>query len=131
MDVRLIEKKDYDNILTKWWKDWRWTPPPFDSLSDCGVIASKDGVDICAGFIYFTNSKMAWIEYIVSNFEYKEKDRKEIIEYTISILSSIANDKGFKYIYTSLNNNSLIDRYSNCGFQKGSSDCQEMIKIYN
>jgi hypothetical protein len=91
---------------------------------------SKDGVDICAGFIYFTNSKTAWIEFIVSNFNYKEKDRKQALEFLISSLVDITRDVNkCKYIYTSLKSSSLIKRYENCGFKSGSTSCTEMIMV--
>ena len=57
MDVRYLIDSDYE-ILVDWWKDWRWDAPPRDMLPQDGVgglMVSKDGVDICAGFIYFTN----------------------------------------------------------------------------
>ncbi len=130
MDIRLYKKTDYEDFLVKWWKDWRWTPPPIDMLSDTGIIVSKNGVDICAGFLYYTNSKSALVEYIVSNFDYKEKDRSEAIELLINMLSEVAKDNGFKYIYTSLKSKSLIEKYQNCGFKLGDSNCQEMIKVW-
>jgi hypothetical protein len=132
MDVRFLIDSDYE-ILVDWWKDWRWNAPPRDMLPQDGVgglMVSKDGVDICAGFIYFTNSKTAWIEFIVSNFKYKEKDRKQAIEFLISSLVDITKDvNNCKYIYTSLKNPSLINRYKNCGFISGSTSCTEMIMI--
>ena len=33
-NIRKLKGKDYNNILIKWWKDWRWTPPPKDFLPD-------------------------------------------------------------------------------------------------
>lgn len=128
MTTRIVTEDDYNNILCGWWKDWRWTPPPFDFLPKTGIIVSKDGIDVCAGFIYFTNSKVAWLEFIVSNFNYKEKDRGEIINFTINILSELAKDNGFDYLYASLKNKSLIERYKQNGFEQGDSNCQEMIK---
>lgn len=128
MKTRIVKEDDYNNILCGWWKDWRWTPPPFDFLPKTGVIVSKDGVDVCAGFIYFTNSKVAWLEFIVSNFNYREKDRGEIINFTINILSELAKDNGFNYLYASLKNKSLIERYKENGFEQGDSNCQEMIR---
>ena len=108
-DCRLLEEGDYENILTKWWHDWRWAEPPAkDSLPQdglCGLMISKDGVNICAGFIFLTNSKTAWCEYIISNFEYKEDDRGEAIEMLIHTLSA------------------------KCGYKFGSKGCTEMIKI--
>tara|TARA_R110000744_G_scaffold9251_3_gene29860 strand:+ start:2236 stop:2685 length:450 start_codon:yes stop_codon:yes gene_type:complete len=134
MDIRLLKEEDYDNTLVKWWKTWRWTPPIKDLLPDNGkggIMVSKDGVDICAGFLFLTNSKTAWCEYIISNFEYKEDDRPEAIEFLINTLSHMAKDKGYAYVYVSLKNNPLIDRYTNCGYIKGSTNCTEMIKILN
>lgn len=128
---RTLNESDYDDTLVKWWKDWRWTPPPRDMLPQdgvCGIMVSKGNIDVCAGFIYLTNSKTAWVEYIISNFEYKEKDRKEAIELLIETLSLIAKDKGCKYIYTSLKNELLIKGYERCGYVKGSTNCTEMIK---
>jgi hypothetical protein len=133
MDVRFLTDTDYDDTLVKWWQDWRWTAPPKDMLPEdgkCGMMVSKDGENICAGFLYFTNSKTAWLEYIVSNFEYKNKDRHEAIELLINMLSELAKDKGIKYIYTSLKSKSLIKKYENCGFITGDNNCQEMIKIW-
>ena len=130
MEIRLVTEASYKAVLCKWWKDWRWTPPTFDMLPGVGIIVSIDGEDICAGFLYKTDSKMAWIEYVISNFEYKDREnRKKAIEFLINVLSEFANDNGFKYLYTSLKSKSLIERYANCGFITGDSNCQEMIKI--
>ena len=85
IDVRYLNKDDYDNILVGWWKSWRWTPPAREMLPQDGtggVMVSVDGVDVCAGFMYYTNSKTVWIEYIVSNPEFKDRPkRKEAIDY--------------------------------------------------
>lgn len=131
MKVRLLNEGDYD-VLSTWWKDWRWAPPARDFLPENGkggVMVYKDEVEICAGFIYFTNSKTAIIEFIISNFQYKEKDRKEAIELVINALTELAMEvNGCKYIYTSLKNQNLINSFSACGYQVGSTGCIEMIK---
>jgi hypothetical protein len=133
MDVRLLELQDYDNTLTKWWSDWKWEAPSIDFLpgnGTSGVMVSEDGVDICAGFIYLTNSKCAWCEFIVSNFHFKDKEkRKEAMLLLITSLTGIAEDKGCKYVYTLLKNKSLISHYKTCGYQEGSKNCLEMVKI--
>lgn len=133
MEVRYLDDRDYD-VLASWWKDWRWTPPPKDMLPQNGrggLMITKDGEDICAGFIYFTNSSTAWVEFIISNFQYKNKEgRKEAILLLIQALSEVAKDNNCKYIYTSLKNEQLINHYAACGFEKGSTGCTEMIKIW-
>jgi len=129
---RVLNNNDYDDILVGWWKDWRWPePPPKDMLPQngtCGLIISKGDVDICAGFLYLTNSKTAWIEYVISNFNYKESDRKEALEVLINALSMTAKEHNNKYIFTSLKSNPLIHRYKACGFIEGSTGCTELIK---
>lgn len=133
MEVRYLNDSDYDETLVSWWKAWRWTAPSKEMLPQDGMggIMVKDGdVDVCAGFIYFTNSKTAWLEYVVSNPEYKDREkRKEALELLINVLSLFAKDKGYKYIYTSLKNKPLMERYESCGFIYGSNNCQEMVKV--
>lgn len=131
-NIRLLKESDYEETLVNWWKDWRWTPPPQDHLPNDGAggfMVSKDGVDICAGFVYYTNSKMAWCEFIVSNFKYKDKDRSEAIEFLINAICQTSKEAGYKSVWVCLLNNSLISKYENCGFVKSSSNCTEMIKI--
>jgi len=132
MEVRYLKESDYDDILKGWWEQWRWTAPAKDMLPQNGaggIMVSKDGEDICAGFVYFTNSKTAWIEYIISNPNYKNReDRKNALNMLINVLSIYVEQEGYRYIYTSLKNKHLIDRYTECGFLSGDKNCQEMIK---
>ena len=43
MYIRKLEHSDYDEILTKWWKDWRWSAPPRDFLPE-EMIGVEDGI---------------------------------------------------------------------------------------
>ena len=86
LQVRNLKKDDYDYIA-KWWKWWRWKVIPKEMLPEnglSGLMVEKDGVRIVSGFIYMTNSTGAMLEFIVSNPDYKEKDRKQAIELLIS-----------------------------------------------
>lgn len=130
---RFLKEGDYENTLVKWWKDWRWPSPPSKSMLPqdglCGIMIVKGDIDVCAGFLFLTNSKSAWVEYVISNFEYKETDRHEALLLLIDTLSMIARDKGCELIFTSLKNDSLIEKYEKSGYIKGSDKCTEMIKI--
>lgn len=129
-NTRLLEETDYPQLV-EWWKFWRFPAPLQEMLPEngtCGIMLSKDGINICAGFIYFTNSKMCWIEFIVSNPNYKEKDRKEAITQLINSLCELAGSYGFKVAYTNLKNESLINHFTECQFVKGTSNTTEMIK---
>ena len=130
-ECRTLVESDYDDILVGWWKDWRWSAPPRDFLPQDGkggIMISKDGTDICAGFIFFTNSKTAWCEFVVSNFHYREDDRNEALLFLIETLSQICKKSGYTIAYTSLRSESLIDKYVECGYKVGSKNCTELIK---
>jgi hypothetical protein len=130
MTARYLTESDYDNILLNWWKDNRFPAPLKEMLPENGtggIMVSSNGIDVCSGFIYMTNSKCAWLEFIVANFEYRESDRADAIRFLIHALVEIARESGFQYIYTTVKNNSLIEKYQDCGFMKGDSNSQEMI----
>lgn len=135
MVTRQISHDEYDTILIKWWERWKWTPPTKESLPSegdkmfSGTMISKDEVDICAGFIYYTNSNMAWIEFIISNPDYKEDDRAKAIEQLIEVLSLKAKDLGFRVLWTCVVHENLKNKYINCGFQETQKGATELIKI--
>lgn len=106
MNSRWITTEDYDTLV-EWWKFWRFCPPTREVLPDNGlsgiVVTDDDDKPICAGFIYYTNSPIAWIEFIVSNPEVKDKKiRHESLVFLINELSGIALLNNRKVIYSSL-----------------------------
>jgi len=128
-NVRILYDTDY-NALVGWWKFWRFPAPPKDYLPEngCGgIMVSKDGINICAGFLFLNNSKIAWLEFVISNPEYRENDRKEAIEYLITVLCDLAKNKGYKAVFTSLKNENLINRYEAAGFTKSPHKTTEMV----
>lgn len=130
-NARVLKEEDYQE-LASWWKWWKFPPPAQEMLPNngtCGIMLSKEGVNVCAGFIYYTNSKMCWIEFIVSNPNYRKSDRKEALLVLINELGDIAKSKGFKVAYTNLKNASLINHFADCQYIKGSIQTTEMIKI--
>ena len=132
MYIRKLEHSDYDDILSKWWTDWRWLVPPRDFLPEDatgGLIIYDEDVPVCAGFVYMTNSKVGWVEFVVSNREYRDKEnRKLYLSTLIDSLGNILKSVGAKYTYVSLKNDSLIKIYEELGYVKGSNGCLEMIK---
>ena len=89
----------------------------------------KGGVNICAGFIYNTNSSLCWLEFITSNFEVKDRKlRREALNYLILQLCESAKIMGKTAIFTSVKNHGLIQRFNDCGFKIGSNNTMEMIK---
>lgn len=132
LHVRSLTSEDYSENLVKWWNDWKWTAPPREFLPENGLggfMVCDEDYPVVAGFLYTTNSSVAWVEFIVSNIEYRHKEnRKKAIRLLILTLEELAKINGKKYIYSSLKSEPLINAYMDCGFVKGSSNTQEMIK---
>jgi hypothetical protein len=133
LTIKRLVETDYDNILVGWWHDWKWTPPKKDFLPDNGTggfIVYDGEIPVCAGFIYVTNSSVAWIEWIISNRNYTDKEgRKLALRLLIQSLTNIAISSGSKYIYTLIKNQSLMKVYEEVGYVKGDSLATEMIKV--
>jgi hypothetical protein len=131
MEARKLEPEDYD-MLVDWWKAWRWTPPTRDMLpenGECGVMITDGATPVCAGFLYETNSKIAWIEFIISNLEYKDKaKRAEAIGVLIDVLTVVAKAGGFKLCYSISMNSPLTNAFIKSGYLPGAKNFTELIK---
>lgn len=130
--LRPLHKSDYDNILLGWWADWGWVAPMRDLLPQDGiggVIVYDEDEPVCAGFLYMTNSKMSWVEWVISNKNYRKKpQRKEAIVYLVKTLTDIAKNNGATFAYTVLKNKSLSSIYEQLGYVEGDNNIKEMIK---
>lgn len=133
-NVRPLELDDYDTYLVGWWNDWGWEAPARDFLPLDGVggmmVLDIDGTPICAGFVYLTNSKAAWVDWVISSKTYRKKpQRKEAILLLLSSLVDECKSKESKYIFSNNNNSNLIEHFINIGFVKGCTDSTELIKV--
>lgn len=133
LEIRPLNENDYQEILVDWWKQWDWAAPEKDFLPDNGkggMIVFDGDIPICAGFVYVTNSSVAWVDWIISNKQYRVKGkRREAINLLIESLTNISRNTGSKYAYALIKNQSLIQTYLNLGYTKGDSYTSEMIKL--
>lgn len=130
--IRELNEVDYEEILTGWWEQWGWTPPSKDFLPNDGkggIMVYDDEVPVCAGFMYLTNSKVSWVDWVISNKEYKDREkRKEALKLLVLTLTSICKRAGSLYVYALIKNESLIGTYEELGYVRGDSYTSEMIK---
>lgn len=131
--IRELNENDYDDILVGWWKQWGWEPAQRDFLPNNGtggIIVYDGDIPVCAGFMYLTNSKASWVDWIISNRDYRKKpNRKEALSLLVSSLTDMCKRAGSKYSYALIKNASLSNVYANQGYIKGDSYTSEMIKI--
>jgi len=135
MELKILPLKpnDYDEILVQWWKDWRWTPPSKDFLPEDGrggYIVYDEDTPVCAGFMYVTNSKVVWCDWIISNIKYKDRDkRQQALEMLITRITLHAKSLDKKFLYALIKNKPLINLYKSLGYTEGTTYTSEMIKI--
>jgi hypothetical protein len=134
LEIKALEDSDYENILCKWWKDWDWEAPPKDFLPDNGkggLIVYDGDTPVCAGFMYVTNSAVSWVDWIISNKQYRKKpDRAEALTMLIDSLTNICKNTGSKFAYALIKHNSLLETYKELGYIEGDSYNKEMIKAF-
>jgi len=132
LTIQRLTENDYDDILVGWWHDWKWTPPQKDFLPDNGTggfIVYDGEIPVCAGFVYVTNSKAAWVDWIISNKNYTDREgRRLALRLLIQSLTNVSISSGSKYIYALIKNQHLIKVYEEIGYIKGDSYTSEMIK---
>jgi len=127
---RPLKNSDYETICA-WWKWWRWPQIPREMLPDNGkggFIIEKNNIPIVACFLFITNSKGAKLEWVVSNPNYKEKDRKQAIETLINKVEKFCKDIGCKYIFSIGRNKHLIDTHKKLGWLVDTTPSYEIIK---
>lgn len=133
MQIRALNYSDYDTFLCGWWKDWGWHAPTRDSLPENGtggLIVEVNGAPVCAGFLYETNSNMAWCEYIVSDKKYNGSDRSDAILLLIKSISILAKEKGFMFVFTGVKNQPLKAKYLQSGFIETDKGITNLLKVW-
>ena len=128
-NIRKLNPSDYEEVLVGWWKDWGWKAPPIDFLpenGEGGLMVLHNDIPVCAGFVYVGNSKVGWVEWIISDKKYKDK-RKEVLNLLLDALILSCKNMKMKYIFATNNNQSLINMFINKEFIKG-SQTTELIK---
>ena len=93
---RTFKKGDYE-MCCDWWK-WWWKDIPVKKAllpndKTCFVIESN-GIPVAAGFLYpFENSLVGYgPTWVVSNPEYREKDRRKLLEFLITCIEKEAKE---------------------------------------
>jgi len=131
--VRILNEEDY-NFISEWWKWWKWKVIPKELLPEnglSGLMVEKNGVRIVSAFIIMTNSKGAMLEWIVSNPDYREEDRKYAIELLIQTAEEYCKGLGFTCIFSIGRNRHLIETHKKLGWAVDKTPSYEIMKKIN
>ena len=131
MNTRTLTGSDYE-ILSDWWKAWGWPVMAKDMLPDNGtggIMVENEGENVVAGFLYWSNSKLVWLDWIISNPNADKKIRKQAIEMLILTAEQMVKDAGSKYIMSISRSNSLLKIHEKIGWSIDKTPSHEMIKV--
>ena len=131
LNIRKITENDWDTLVS-WWDAWpEWVNPPKGFLPDNGtggLIIEKNNKPIVAGFLYFTNSEAVLLEWIISDPNYKEKDRKNAIEMLIKGAEIFCKNNGKNYMFSIGRNKHLINTHKKLGWTVDDKSSYEITK---
>jgi hypothetical protein len=130
LKLRALQESDW-GTLQNWWKTWKWPEIqkellPLNGIG--GLMIYKEDQLIAAGFLYLSNSKVAWLDWIISNPEYRDKDRKEALSELIIGLEEVAKQQGYSIIISIARNKSLIETHKKLGYTVDETPSYEISK---
>jgi N-acetylglutamate synthase-like GNAT family acetyltransferase len=134
LTIRNLKESDWDTLVSWWsaWRGWEKSIPSKDALPSNGTggfIVEKDGVQIVAGFVYLSNSKTAFFDWVISNPEYRDKDRKDAIKLLISGMEHVIKEAGYKYVFSITRNPHLLKTHEELGYIVDKTKSHELVKV--
>lgn len=105
MEVRKYDKTQDFEAIKAWGKQWG-ADYDVDLFPPTGYIVPG----IAAYFIYYTDSKVVWLENMVCNKEVPKEQREVAIEQVVTAVLKEVNSKGYKVAYANTSNRIVIDR---------------------
>jgi hypothetical protein len=132
LTARKLTTEDW-SVLENWWSKWRgWTAPSKESLPDNGtggIMICKGDVPVVAGFVYLSNSKTVFFDWVISNPEYRDKDRKEAIKLLITSIEYVVKSAGYKYVFSITRNPHLLKVHEELNYIIDKTKSHELVKI--
>lgn len=115
MYKRQYTEEDY-KMLCEWWGAWGWQAIPEMFLPATGIVIGDDKGDICAVFLYKTDSAIIWAENYISSKEARGKRRKDAMQMLISEAKKQAREMGYKVVMSAVKHDGLASKLKNNGF---------------
>ena len=117
---------DYNKTLVRWWEEYNWTPPPLECLPN-GYIIFNNETPIYAGFIFYTGTPLAWLEFVIGNKKASVEQKKGGLLKLVDVISTIAKDKGVTSLFVSTNV-VFANGLAKTGFNITDKGCIQLIK---
>ena len=125
---RFEPEKHYASICG-WWDAHKWPRIPLQSLPENGLVAVVDGEPLCAGWVYRTDSNMAWMEWLVMSPKAPRPVRGYALDELIRALIALAMTLGAGVVFTSCRVPRLVNRLQDHGFQVTDSAMTNLVRV--
>lgn len=125
--VSMVNDALYE-IICVWWQAHRWQVLPRSMLPSNGVVISVDGVPAVAGFLYLTDSKISWLEWIVGNPEMSPFVRRPAIKKLLEVMTQLSDSLGYRVMFSSLSHRGLMTLYEEAGFEKTDTEMTNFMR---
>lgn len=121
-------ERDYE-MLCEWWNKWPdWVAIPIEALPELGYIAMNDTTPVVAGFLYQTDSCIAWLEYIIGNPEADKTVRHDALGLLIEAAVLEATKLNYKSVFTSVKHPKLEHCLRQHNFIIGDTNVNQMVR---
>lgn len=118
MRVELFNSETNYKDVSLMWEKQNWPVIPIQALPKTGMVVYKDDTPVAAGFLYNTDSSLAWLEFIVANPDFDHEVRSEALDLVVNGLVKVAKNYGKSDIFTVSNHKRLINRYKSFDFKE-------------
>lgn len=119
--------EDYEDVCS-WWRAHKWVPMTLENLPKLGFIAVSEKEKLSCVWLYQTDARMAWLDWLISNPNADNEDRRKSLDLVIKRCLIWAKDLGYKTIFTSVQHEGLMKRYVNMGFIPTDRGITNMIR---
>tara|TARA_Y100000592_G_C5415560_1_gene290410 strand:+ start:619 stop:1077 length:459 start_codon:yes stop_codon:yes gene_type:complete len=130
--VRPIKEDDY-KLINKWWEGIGKKPPPRKLLPENGLhglMACKDDTPIACTYLYLTNSKMGYCDYMIGDPEYREKDRYYIIFQLMNMAIGTAKNLGYEDFWFITKSKGLLKKCRELGVKVSKDKYHLVIPLH-
>lgn len=108
-EVRKINSED-KKIINSWWNSFGHPGCPDDVYPELTLMVTYDGVPVCSGSAYLTDSKVMYFDNYVSDHSFDKETRDLSLDLLTKSLLDKARSRGYKYWVANAKQKCVADR---------------------
>lgn len=125
MIVSKFNFEAHSQSIQKWGLKYGFPLPAQEILPETGFIVE----DLACGFLYKTNSKLAWLEWVFSNPEKPKEDRAKALDLIFKTIEQEAKSQGFLVLFSAAAISGYAQVLQRNGFQETDKNVSHHIKL--